>query len=74
MHLTIAMGELMAVPGLSGSGKTTLLQIICGLVEPTSGRLAAATLKPKVVTALEMVALAEFSLRPRPHERWQLDG
>ena len=38
-HLTIAAGELMTVLGPSGSGKTTLLQIICGLVEPTSGRL-----------------------------------
>ncbi len=37
--LTIAAGELMTVLGPSGSGKTTLLQIICGLVEPTSGRL-----------------------------------
>jgi putative spermidine/putrescine transport system ATP-binding protein len=38
-HLTIAAGELMTVLGPSGSGKTTLLQIICGLVEPTAGRL-----------------------------------
>lgn len=32
-------GELLTLLGPSGSGKTTLLQIICGLVEPTSGRL-----------------------------------
>ena len=38
-HLTIAAGELLTVLGPSGSGKTTLLQIICGLVEPTAGRL-----------------------------------
>jgi putative spermidine/putrescine transport system ATP-binding protein len=38
-HLAIAAGELMTVLGPSGSGKTTLLQIICGLVEPTGGRL-----------------------------------
>jgi putative spermidine/putrescine transport system ATP-binding protein len=37
--LSIAAGELITVLGPSGSGKTTLLQIICGLVEPTSGRL-----------------------------------
>jgi putative spermidine/putrescine transport system ATP-binding protein len=37
--LTIAAGELLTVLGPSGSGKTTLLQIICGLVEPTAGRL-----------------------------------
>jgi putative spermidine/putrescine transport system ATP-binding protein len=29
----------LAVLGPSGSGKTTLLQIICGLVEPSGGRL-----------------------------------
>jgi putative spermidine/putrescine transport system ATP-binding protein len=39
-HLEIAAGELVTVLGPSGSGKTTLLQIICGLVEPTSGRLS----------------------------------
>src|SRR3984885_10205662 len=32
-------GELLAVLGPSGSGKTTLLQIICGLIEPSGGRL-----------------------------------
>jgi putative spermidine/putrescine transport system ATP-binding protein len=37
--LSIADGELLTVLGPSGSGKTTLLQVICGLVEPTSGRL-----------------------------------
>jgi putative spermidine/putrescine transport system ATP-binding protein len=37
--LTVAAGELMTILGPSGSGKTTLLQIICGLAEPTAGRL-----------------------------------
>ena len=37
--LSIASGELLTVLGPSGSGKTTLLQVICGLVEPTAGRL-----------------------------------
>ncbi len=37
--LDIARGELLTVLGPSGSGKTTLLQVICGLVEPTTGRL-----------------------------------
>ena len=32
-------GELLTLLGPSGSGKTTLLQIICGLVQPTSGKL-----------------------------------
>jgi putative spermidine/putrescine transport system ATP-binding protein len=37
--LQVAAGELMTILGPSGSGKTTLLQIICGLTEPTGGRL-----------------------------------
>ena len=37
--LSIQPGELVTVLGPSGSGKTTLLQVICGLTEPTSGRL-----------------------------------
>jgi putative spermidine/putrescine transport system ATP-binding protein len=39
MELKVHSGELLALLGPSGSGKTTLLQIICGLVEPTGGRL-----------------------------------
>jgi putative spermidine/putrescine transport system ATP-binding protein len=39
MELKVYSGELLALLGPSGSGKTTLLQIICGLTEPTAGRL-----------------------------------
>jgi putative spermidine/putrescine transport system ATP-binding protein len=39
LELKVFAGELLAVLGPSGSGKTTLLQIICGLVEPSGGRL-----------------------------------
>jgi putative spermidine/putrescine transport system ATP-binding protein len=38
-ELTVYSGELLALLGPSGSGKTTLLQIICGLTEPSGGRL-----------------------------------
>jgi putative spermidine/putrescine transport system ATP-binding protein len=37
--LTVASGEFLTVLGPSGSGKTTLLQLICGLSEPSGGRL-----------------------------------
>jgi putative spermidine/putrescine transport system ATP-binding protein len=37
--LSVKKGELLTLLGPSGSGKTTLLQIICGLVEPTAGKL-----------------------------------
>jgi len=39
LELKVIAGELLAILGPSGSGKTTLLQIICGLVEPSGGRL-----------------------------------
>jgi putative spermidine/putrescine transport system ATP-binding protein len=39
MELMVYSGELLALLGPSGSGKTTLLQIICGLAEPSGGRL-----------------------------------
>jgi putative spermidine/putrescine transport system ATP-binding protein len=39
LELKVFAGELLAILGPSGSGKTTLLQIICGLVEPSGGRL-----------------------------------
>jgi len=39
MELKVYSGELLALLGPSGSGKTTLLQIICGLTEPSTGRL-----------------------------------
>src|ERR1700736_3932631 len=39
LELKVYSGELLALLGPSGSGKTTLLQAICGLIEPTGGRL-----------------------------------
>jgi putative spermidine/putrescine transport system ATP-binding protein len=39
LELKVFAGELLAILGPSGSGKTTLLQVICGLVEPSGGRL-----------------------------------
>jgi putative spermidine/putrescine transport system ATP-binding protein len=39
IELKIRSGELLTLLGPSGSGKTTLLQLICGLIEPTGGRL-----------------------------------
>jgi multiple sugar transport system ATP-binding protein len=38
-NLDIAEGEFVAILGPSGCGKTTLLRIICGLEEPTIGKV-----------------------------------
>jgi NitT/TauT family transport system ATP-binding protein len=65
LSLTVARGEVVAVVGPSGCGKTTLLELVCGLAEPTSGRVVAepAVLMPQRdsllpwLTALDNAAL-----------------
>jgi len=39
VDLDIQGGEILALLGPNGAGKTTLISIICGLVNPTSGRV-----------------------------------
>ncbi len=39
VNMKIARGERVAMMGHSGSGKSTLLNLICGLDEPTSGKV-----------------------------------
>jgi len=40
LSLSIAKGERVGVVGATGSGKSTIIDILMGLLEPTSGRLA----------------------------------
>ena len=39
ISLAVRRGEFVSIVGPSGAGKTTLLKTICGLLEPTSGRV-----------------------------------
>ena len=39
LTLTIRPGEKVAVVGLNGAGKTTLVKLLCGLLDPTVGRV-----------------------------------
>ena len=41
VDLDIRRGEIFALLGPNGAGKTTLIGIVCGLVNPTSGRVLA---------------------------------
>ena len=39
VNLEIEEGEILALLGPNGAGKTTLISTICGIVQPTSGRV-----------------------------------
>src|SRR6478735_8180280 len=41
INLEIRRGEIFALLGPNGAGKTTLIGIICGIVNPTTGRVVA---------------------------------
>jgi len=41
VELEIRKGEIFALLGPNGAGKTTLISIVCGLVNPTAGRVVA---------------------------------
>ena len=39
LNLTVKPNEKLAIVGLNGAGKTTLVKLICGLLDPTEGRV-----------------------------------
>lgn len=39
LDLTVLPGEKLAIVGLNGAGKTTLVKLLCGLLDPTEGRV-----------------------------------
>lgn len=39
VNLTVKQGELFGLLGVNGAGKTTLINMLCGLIEPTSGQV-----------------------------------
>jgi ATP-binding cassette subfamily B protein len=39
LSLTVRPGEKLAIVGLNGAGKTTLVKLLCGLLNPTEGRV-----------------------------------
>src|SRR4051795_12006689 len=41
VDLEIQRGEIFALLGPNGAGKTTLISIVCGIVNPTEGRVLA---------------------------------
>ncbi|MDE7298991.1 MAG: ABC transporter ATP-binding protein/permease, partial [Lachnospiraceae bacterium] len=39
INLTLHSGEKLAIVGVNGAGKTTLVRLICGMYDPTGGRV-----------------------------------
>ena len=44
INLEIRQGEIFALLGPNGAGKTTLISIICGIVNPSGGKVTVAGL------------------------------
>jgi ABC-type polysaccharide/polyol phosphate transport system ATPase subunit len=40
VSLSVEKGETLGVIGPNGCGKSTLLQLLCGIIQPTTGRVA----------------------------------
>jgi len=73
VSFSVTRGETLGIVGPNGSGKSTLLQIICGVLEPTAGRVVA---QGRVAALLELGAgfNPEFSGRENVYFNGELLG
>ena len=53
VSFTVSQGEVVGILGRNGSGKSTLLQILCGVLQPSSGSVEA---RGKIAALLELGA------------------
>jgi lipopolysaccharide transport system ATP-binding protein len=53
VNVSVERGEVLGVIGPNGSGKSTLLQIVCGILEPTRGRVVS---QGRIAALLELGA------------------
>lgn len=67
LNLVVRPGEALAIVGLNGAGKTTLVRLLCGLFDPTEGRVLlngkdVRELNRRAYYALIGAVLQEFSV------------
>jgi len=53
VSLALGKGEVLGVVGVNGAGKSSLLQLICGVLQPTSGQIE---VKGRIAALLELGA------------------
>ena len=67
--LAARAGEMTALIGPDGAGKTTFMRLVCGLMEPTAGRLTVCgldvTRTPQAVQAAELPAREGYVPSPQ---------
>jgi homopolymeric O-antigen transport system ATP-binding protein len=69
VSLDVQRGETLGVVGPNGSGKSTLLQVVCGIVQPTRGRVST---EGRIAALLELGA--GFNLEFTGRENVFLNG
>jgi ABC-type polysaccharide/polyol phosphate transport system ATPase subunit len=73
INFTLEKGETLGLVGPNGSGKSTLLQIVAGIVQPTTGRVAS---RGRIAALLELGAgfNPEFSGRENVYLNGEILG
>ncbi len=71
VSLDIREGEILALLGPNGAGKTTLISAVCGLVEPTGGRVTVAghDLRTGFRAARQLIGLVPQEVTIEPFEK-----
>ena len=69
--LSIEQGEILALLGPNGAGKTTLISIICGITQPTSGRVSVGghDISTEYRAARAMIGLVPQEVTLEPFEK-----
>lgn len=67
VNMDVRAGEVVGIAGISGNGQSELLQVISGLAQPDSGRIA---VSGKDVTGMSTREIREHGLAHIPEDRY----